>query len=253
MNPLANALELLQTLNTLRPISVEQERRIKESELSTELAVEEKRRQIREAQMAADIAVEEQRSALMERWTENERHAADARAYALEKVLAPVRGVDWKVLMAANGGGNDPKLNIALAFREMAENAGKIGELNMSPELLSGLLGPTQREPGISQAEAGQRAISIGADQVELLGDACDQRNTPPVRGIATPTDDPFGAAVDRDACCAAGRGEFIPPQGDAVAANPVVAEFLCAQVERARRRGHDVCEGVGRENVGSM
>jgi hypothetical protein len=130
-----------------RNAAVEQERRIKESELATELAVEEKRRQIREAQMAADIAVEEQRSALMERWTQNERQAADTRAYALEKVLAPVREMDWKTLMAANGGGNDPKLNIALAFREMAENAGKIGELNMSPELLSGLLGPTQREP----------------------------------------------------------------------------------------------------------
>lgn len=129
-----------------RNAAVEQERRIKESELSTELAVEEKRRQIREAQMAADIAVEEQRAALMERWTENERQAADARAYAVEKVLAPVRGVDWKTLMAANGGGNDPKLNIALAFREMAENAGKIGELNMSPELLSGLLGPSERK-----------------------------------------------------------------------------------------------------------
>jgi regulator of protease activity HflC (stomatin/prohibitin superfamily) len=138
-----------------RNAAVEQERRIKESELSTELAVEEKRRQIREAQMAADIAVEEQRAALMTRWTENERQAADARAYALEKVLAPVRGVDWKVLMAANGGGNDAKLNIALAFREMAENAGKIGELNMSPELLSGLLGPTQREP---PAEPQQRS-----------------------------------------------------------------------------------------------
>jgi hypothetical protein len=129
-----------------RNAAVEQERRIKESELATELAVEEKRRQIREAQMAADIAVEEQRAALMERWAENERKASDARSYALEKVLAPVRGVDWKTLMAANGGGNDPKLNIALAFREMAENAQKIGELNMSPELLSGLLGPAQRE-----------------------------------------------------------------------------------------------------------
>jgi len=34
---------------------VEQERRIKESELNTELAVEEKKRQIREAQMAARL------------------------------------------------------------------------------------------------------------------------------------------------------------------------------------------------------
>lgn len=130
-----------------RNAAVEQERRIKESELSTELAVEEKRRQIREAQMAADISVEEQRAALMERWSQNERQAADARAYALEKVLAPVRDVDWKTLMAANGGGSDPKLNIALAFREMAENAQKIGELNMSPELLGALMAPSQREP----------------------------------------------------------------------------------------------------------
>lgn len=127
-----------------RNAAVEQERRIKESEIATELSVEAGKRQIREAQIAADIAVEEQRAAFMERWSENERKAAEAKAYALEKTLAPVRDVDWKVLMAAAGGGNDPKLNIALAFREMAENAGKIGELNVSPDLLRSLLsGPS--------------------------------------------------------------------------------------------------------------
>ncbi|MFL5353305.1 SPFH domain-containing protein [Archangium sp.] len=123
-----------------RNAAVEQERRIKESELATELSVEAGKRRIREAQIAADIAVEEQRAAFMERWSENERKAAEAKAYALEKTLAPVRDMDWKVLMAASGGGNDPKLNIALAFREMAENAGKIGELNVSPDLLRTLL-----------------------------------------------------------------------------------------------------------------
>ena len=123
-----------------RNAAVEQERRIKENEIATELSVEAGKRQIREAQIAADIAVEEQRASFMERWSENERKAAEARAYALEKTLAPVRDMDWKVLMAAAGGGNDPKLNIALAFREMAENAGKIGELNVSPDLLRSLL-----------------------------------------------------------------------------------------------------------------
>lgn len=123
-----------------RNAAVEQERRIKESELATELAVQERQRQIREAKMAGDIAVEEQRSALMERWTQNEKQAADARAYALEKTLAPVRGVDWKTLMAASASGGDPALNIALAFREMAENAHRIGELNVSPELLQSLV-----------------------------------------------------------------------------------------------------------------
>ena len=60
--------------------------------------------------------------------------------------------------MAAVGGGNDPKLNIALAFREMAENAGKIGELNMSPELLRGLLSSErQSRRRAATAHAGNR------------------------------------------------------------------------------------------------
>lgn len=129
-----------------RNAAVEQERRIKESELATELAVEARQRQIREAKMAADIAVEEQRAELMTRWSDNERQAADARAYALEKTLAPVRGVDWKTLMATSASGGDPALNIALAFREMAENAQRIGELNVSPDLLRSLVGATSRE-----------------------------------------------------------------------------------------------------------
>ncbi len=78
-----------------RNAAVEQERRIKESEIATELSVEAGKRQIREAQIAADIAVEEQRASFMDRWSENERKAAEAKAYALEKTLAPVRDMDW--------------------------------------------------------------------------------------------------------------------------------------------------------------
>jgi hypothetical protein len=42
--------------------------------------------------------------------------------------------------MAVSAGKLDPKLTIAMAFRDLAENAGKIGELNISPDLLSALL-----------------------------------------------------------------------------------------------------------------
>jgi hypothetical protein len=128
-----------------RNASVEQERRIKESELQTEVAVQEKQRQIREAQMSADISIEERRSALVERRGENERRDADARAYALHAVLEPVRSVDWRTLMAIGTGGADPKLMIALAFRELAENAGKIGEINVTPDLLKSLTTPAGR------------------------------------------------------------------------------------------------------------
>ena len=123
-----------------RNAAVIEERTIKESELETERSVEEKRRQIREAQMAAEIAVEEQRRALVETRMENERKEAEGRAYALESTIAPLRDVDWRTLMAAAAGGADPKLMIAVAFRELAENADKIGEVNITPDLLQSLL-----------------------------------------------------------------------------------------------------------------
>ena len=126
-----------------RNAAVEQERLIKESELNTEIAVEEKKRQIRETQMAAEIAVEEQRSQLIDRRVENEHKDADSRAYTLTETLKPLRDLDWKKLMMLGGKSADPKAMVALAFQEMAENARKIGELNISPDLLRSLIGST--------------------------------------------------------------------------------------------------------------
>lgn len=124
-----------------RNAAVEQERLIKESELNTEIAVEEKKRQIRETQMAAEIAVEEQRAELIDRRVANEAKDADSRAYTLTQTLKPLRDLPWKTLMMLGGKNADPKAMIALAFQEMAENAQKIGELNVSPDLLRSLVG----------------------------------------------------------------------------------------------------------------
>ena len=41
----------------------------------------------------------------------------------------------------------DPRLHRAPAFRELAENAGKIGTLNITPDLLDNLLGDTPAPP----------------------------------------------------------------------------------------------------------
>jgi hypothetical protein len=125
-----------------RNAAVEQERLIKESELNTEIAVETKKRQIRETQMAAEIAVEEQRAQLVDRRVENERKDADSRAYALTESLKPVRYLDWKTLMMLGGNNGDARTMIAMAFQQMAENAQKIGELNISPDLLTALTKP---------------------------------------------------------------------------------------------------------------
>jgi hypothetical protein len=120
--------------------AVEQERQIKESELNTEIAIEEKQRQIRENRMAADIALEKQRAALMDQRVENERKEADSRGYALEATLKPVREMDWRKLMTLFAQGGDSRVLIASAFQEIAANAQKIGELNISPDLLNSLL-----------------------------------------------------------------------------------------------------------------
>jgi regulator of protease activity HflC (stomatin/prohibitin superfamily) len=124
--------------------AVQLERTIKENELNTEVAVEQKRRQVRETQMAAEIAVEEQRASLVDQRVENERKEADARAHALQVTLEPLKGVDWRTLMAASHGAADPKMFIAMAFRELAENANKVGELNITPDLLNTLLKPSK-------------------------------------------------------------------------------------------------------------
>jgi len=130
-----------QAIYLRRNAAVEEERRIKESELNTEKAVETKKREIRETRMAADIAIEEQREALISKKTENDRKEADSRAYALESTLKPVRDIDWRTLIAMAGkNGGDSRMVMSLAFQELAENASKIGTLNLTPDLLQTLL-----------------------------------------------------------------------------------------------------------------
>lgn len=128
-----------------RNAAVELERTIKENELNTEIAIEKKKRDVRESQMAADIAVEQQRATLVDAKVENDRKETEARAAAMQAVLDPIKTVDWRTLMAVNAG-VDAKMMISLAFQELAQNAGKIGELNISPELLNSLLKPARAE-----------------------------------------------------------------------------------------------------------
>lgn len=145
-----------------RNAAVEQERAIKENELNTEIAVENKKRQIREAQMDAEksvqqkkrelreaematkIALEETNKQLVSLSTENARLEADARAYAISAVMKVVAETDPAILQILANARMDPGQLIALAFKGLAENADKIGELNVSPELLSELLSRRQ-------------------------------------------------------------------------------------------------------------
>ena len=122
-----------------RNAAVEQERRIKESELETERAIEERRQKMRESQMVAEIQLEQQRAELIERRVANEKKDADAKAYALRAALAPLGELDWRKLMMIAPAA-DARASIAMAFQELAGNAQKIGEVNVTPDLLRSLI-----------------------------------------------------------------------------------------------------------------
>ena len=70
----------------------------------------------------------------------NEKKEADSKGYLLQATLKPYKDIDWRTLMAIGKDGSDPKMQMAVAFRELAENAQKIQTLNISPDLLQTMI-----------------------------------------------------------------------------------------------------------------
>jgi hypothetical protein len=69
----------------------------------------------------------------------NQLKEAEARGASLQAVLNPVREIDWRVLLAMQGDASASTL-ISSAFDQIARNADKIGQLNITPDLLQALL-----------------------------------------------------------------------------------------------------------------
>src|SRR5262249_12919369 len=98
-----------QAIYARRAEAVEQERRIKQNELSTEVHLEQRRRELVDLQ------------------GENARAQAAFEAEALNIQLTPYRELDQRTLLA-------------LAFRDFAGNAQKIGNLTITSEIMAQLL-----------------------------------------------------------------------------------------------------------------
>ncbi len=146
-----------------RNASVEQERIIKENELNTEIAVENKQRQIKETQMEAEKAVQEKQHELeqadidfkieMEQKNQelvqlsaaNAKVQAEAKAYQISSAMKAFNGVDPNIIQTLASMGMNPNKLIAIAFQEIAEKADKIGQLNISPDLMKELLERSER------------------------------------------------------------------------------------------------------------
>ncbi|MBN1264717.1 MAG: hypothetical protein JXA25_04440 [Anaerolineales bacterium] len=147
-----------EAIYTRRNAAVEQERAIKENELNTEIAVENKKRQIRETRMDADMAVQQKRrelreaemaesialeqtkKELVELSSVNTREEADARAYGLAAMVQALADVDPRIIQSLAAAGMQPEQLVALAFRDLADGAERIGQLNISPDLLRELM-----------------------------------------------------------------------------------------------------------------
>jgi hypothetical protein len=141
-----------------RQAAVENERTIKQSELDTEIAVEEKKRTIREtqmeaeasiqrkqgelrkAQMEANIELEDRRETLVAAQARNTRTSSEAEAHRIGALVEALRSADPRVVQALVATGMQPGQLIAQAFGGIAERAERIGQLNVSPELLQQLL-----------------------------------------------------------------------------------------------------------------
>jgi len=154
-----------------RNFAVEQERAIRESELDTEVAVEQKKRSIRETQMdaeasvaakqselrearlVADITLEGRRKDFVALNAGNTRTLADAEAYRVGALMKIFEGVDTRVIQALAAIGMQPGQLIAQAFTGIAEKAERIGQLNVSPDLLTALL----EKPKLTEASNGRR------------------------------------------------------------------------------------------------
>jgi hypothetical protein len=141
-----------------RNYAVEQERIIRESELNTEIAVENKNREIRETRMeterlamkkeqemaeerlAFQVQQEERNQALVDLTARNARAEADAKAYALKAVMGVYEQTNPEVLKMLTYAGLDSGRLLAHAFQGIAEQAEKIGNLNITPDLLNAIM-----------------------------------------------------------------------------------------------------------------
>lgn len=126
-----------------RNAAVANERSIRESEMETEASVQRKKSELRQAEMDANVTLEEKRKEFVTRNAANTRTLAEADAHRLGAVIKALENADPRIVQALAAAGMQPNQLIAQAFNGIAERADRIGQLNVSPDLLQALLTST--------------------------------------------------------------------------------------------------------------
>lgn len=140
-----------------RKSSVEQERMIKEAELQTELSIQQKEQEIEEKRIENErdrfraeseteaeklkelISRESKRKEYVEISSTNKKLEADSDAYATSSQMKAFSELPVENLKAMAMANMSPEQLMALSFESLAQNADKIGELNISPDFLSSI------------------------------------------------------------------------------------------------------------------
>lgn len=141
-----------------RKFAVEQERTIKEAELQTELSVQQKEQEIQESRITnertllrgemetareklhGEIDAEAQRQELVKLSAGNKEKEADGEAYAIKARMTAFSSLPVENLKAMALANMAPEQLMALAFESLAQNADKIAELTITPDLFGKLM-----------------------------------------------------------------------------------------------------------------
>ena len=124
-------------------IAVENKKRqIRETQMEAERVIQEKQHALTQADMQADVVLEEKKKEFVALSVQNAKAEADAKAYAISTSMEALGKTDARVLQALASVGMKPEQLIAVAFQSLADRADKIGQLNVSPDLLRELLKP---------------------------------------------------------------------------------------------------------------
>ena len=123
----------------------EKEQEIKGKALECELALEEKEKdrkiKMQQKEIEEKIKLENRNKEFVDLEVENEKKRAEEQAYAVAAMMKAYENVNVALIEACALANMDPKALMAKAFMELGENAGKIGTLNMTPDLLETIIG----------------------------------------------------------------------------------------------------------------
>ena len=153
-----------------RAAAVEEERKIKENELNTE------------------ITLEEQRKKLIDLQGQNALHEAESRGKALEeeaRYKARARQLEIGLYEAI-----DPRKVLALAMTDLGQNAGRIGSLTITSEILAAILNGRGEshchEPGVIRSWPRPTSWCSSRERPRLKNWSSD--STPAIRHGSTST-----------------------------------------------------------------